>query len=255
MVITITGSTTTGKSSSLRFLTEEQRKQTIYLNFDASKTPPFAMGDIKYMPVDNANSGAAMIEQLLAKKDRYKYIIIDTLTSLLNLNVSQNILTSSKAFPWGGQAIFFEKLISMMNSSQGKEFTWIVLAHAAFVDLNTDEMAAPKLVHKIMAQGSPGKAGGGMESNFGIVLSTRVVKPEFLKEYIEEDADSKLLTITKREEKTKNKYVYQVQQDWTGDTYALCSPMGLWGENTVFMDSNIALLLEHFDTKTEILNY
>ncbi len=144
---------------------------------------------------------------------------------------SVHVLNSTNTMEaWGQYAQFFKNLMQIYVARSTKNV--IMLAHT-LTKYNEDDMA---METKVPVKGS--LKNQGIESYFSTVISTKRVNLSKL-----EGQSSPYLTITPREEARDVKYVFQT--DITKETVneRIRGPMGMWGENEIFIDNNLQTVM------------
>ena len=230
-LILVSGETSTGKSASLRNM--KRPEGVFYLCCESGKDLPFkdsfGMNHTVTHP-DHVNKGIAK-----ATAEGYHTVVIDTLTYLMDMFESQNVLTSTNTMKaWSDYAQFFKRL--MQDTVAKSSLNFVVMAHTR-VDI--DENTAEKIV------GVPIKGAlknNGIESYFSVVISTKKIKLNVLKNY-----ENDLLHINEEDEITGYKHVFQtrITKQTVGDR--IRSPMGLFSINQTFIDNDIDILFNYLD--------
>ena len=227
-LVLIAGKSATGKSASLRNLREPG--SVMYLNCEAGKRLPFP-AKFKYnVTVTNPNQLAQAFEKA-ANDPECKVVIIDTLTFLLDMYITQfvkNAADGRKA--WGDFADYFRNMMQNWVATCPK--TVIFLAHTLDVYNET------AMVTETYIPVAGSLKNQGIESWFSIVLASKRIKIN------EEHVDNARLKITPRERINGFKYVFQTQI--TRDTVSerIRGPMGLFEDDEVFMDNDIQLVID-----------
>jgi len=161
-IIMIIGETGSGKTTSLRNMPLEK---TVYIDVDRKSIKSFKGMEkfkdwIKLDFVDHLMPGLQMLED----DDECEYIVIDTLSFLLDLYATQKIDTAEDTrAAWGDYKRFYKELINHVKTSKK---SYIFMAHPKTI-YNEMEMEQKTFAY---AQGS---IAGKMEGDFAVVLYTR----------------------------------------------------------------------------------
>lgn len=224
-LILVVGKSATGKSMCLKDI--ENHEGVMYLNCEAGKKLPFK-NSFKSITVTDP----LLVPQAFAQAEEMPEIhtiIVDSLTYLMDMYESMYVLNSPNTMQmWGEYAQFFKNLMQQNVASSSKNV--IMTAHTADI-INGD--AIKETVVKV--KGSI--MNNGVESYFSQVISCKKMPIKKLTH------ECDLLTITPREERLKHKYVFQT--DLTEETVneRIRGPFGMWEENELYIDNNIANVL------------
>lgn len=227
-LVLVCGPSGTGKSASLRNIRNPET--VMYLNCEAGKRLPFK-AKFKY----NATVTSPMqIAGAFAKAEadpEIKVIIIDTLTFLLDMYVSQfvkNAADGRKA--WGDFAEYFRHMMQELVAKSTK--TVIFLAHT-LSKYNEGEMV---METSVPVAGS--LKNNGIEAWFSIVIGVLKIKiNEDLKEH-------DLLKFTEREKAVGFKHVFQTQITKETTHSRIRGPMGLFEDHETYIDNDIQLVID-----------
>lgn len=233
LMFCVAGASASGKSASL--LNLQNPEGVLYLNYEAAKPLPFADGFKKL-------KGAMIAEQIGAifkkaeESPEIHTIVVDSITFLMELYESQEVLTSSDTrAAWGRYAQFFKEFMQQHVAASTKNV--ILLAH------NTEEQQ-PNGTYKTFIKVKGSLMNQGIEAFMSIVVYTRVMPIEELEAT---DYDPELLHITEEDRMLGYKYVFQTRL--TKDTVGsrIRSPMGLFKPNQTFMDNDVQLLVNYLE--------
>ena len=161
-IIMVVGEPGSGKTSSLRNMPLEE---TVYIDIDRKSIKSFKGMDklkqwVKLDYVDHIIPGLKAIED----DDEVNFVVIDTLSFLLDLFVAQKIDTAEDTrAAWGDYKKFYKEIINHVKTSK-KSF--IFMTHPKTV-YNEQEMESKTFAY---AQGS---IAGKMEGDFAVVIYTR----------------------------------------------------------------------------------
>jgi len=228
-LIFVTGKSATGKSTSLKDLTDPNG--VMYLNCESGKELPFKDGFQKGIVV-NPNQVPSAIEQAESMADVHT-IVVDSVSFLMDMYESKIVLPATNTMKaWGEYAQFFKRLMQHYVAESSKNI--IMTAHTMDI-LNESEMVMETMVKvkgSLMNQ--------GLESYFCNVISSKKVPLKLLEQY-----DNPLLVITEDEEIQGFKYVFQTQLTKETVNERIRGPIGLWDRNHTFIDNNLQKVLDH----------
>lgn len=227
-LILVSGKSATVKSASLANLRNPE--QGMYINCESGKKLPFK-SKFKYNVV---LQNPLQLQQCFDKAESdpdIKFIIVDTLTFLLDMYVSQyvkNAADGRKA--WGDFAEYFRNMMQGMVAGSTK--TVIFLAHTLDVYNETTMMNDTF----IPVAGS--LKNQGIEAWFSLVISTKKIK------VTEDLVDHKLLTVTPRDRAVGYKHVFQtlITKESTGER--IRGPMGMFEDHETFMNNDIQMVID-----------
>jgi len=230
-IVLISGKSTTGKSASLRNITNPEG--VMYLNCENNKSTPFPCKFKSYTITDpmqvyegfSAAEGNADIHT----------IVIDTVTYMMDMYESLYVLNSANSMKmWGEYAQFFKNLMAQYVANSTKRV--VFLGHTLDV-LNESEMISETLVKvkgSLMNQ--------GLESYFTNVISTKKVPLTKLAEM-----SSPLLNITEDDEINGFKYVYQTKLTKETVNERIRGPLGMWDRKETYIDNDIQNVLNRIE--------
>lgn len=227
-VVLIVGKSATGKSSSLRNLTNPEG--VLYQNCESNKRLPFK-SKFKEITVIDPLVVPANIELLESRADIHT-TIIDTITFMMEQYETQYVLNSSNSMKmWSEYAQFFKKLMQQTVAASTKNI--IMMAHTMDV-LNEAEMVNETLVK---VKGS--LMNTGVEAYFSNVIASKKVPITKLKPY-----QNDLLTLTEEEELLGYKYVFQTKLTKDTVNERIRSPLGMWNTNETYINNDVQLVID-----------
>jgi len=233
-LVLISGTSGTGKSASLMNL--ENPEGVLYLNCESGKRLPF---NAKFRKGGDGRVGVTItnpydIFGVFEKADSLgaHTIIIDSITYLMDMFESMYVLTAEDTrAAWAGYQQYFKKLMQtyVAKSNQNIIFTGHTLA------IYDEQQKA--LENKIPIKGA--LKNQGIESYFSLVVSTKKVKLDDLKDY-----ENDLLNITEDDRLVGYKHVFQTRI--TADTIneRIRSPLGMFSVKETFIDNDAKLLFD-----------
>lgn len=230
-LLLICGKSATGKSAALRNLPKEN---TMYLNTEAGKKPPFR-GKFKWDLVVTDPLQLFEAFDVAEQNPDCHYIVIDSLTFLLEMYVSLYVNGSDDGrSAWGNFQQYFKRLMQEKVAKSTK--TVIFTAHTAD-KLNESEHIVET---SVPVQGA--LKNNGIEAYFTTVIYTKKVKLDVLTEDLAND----LLVITDKDKVRQFKYVFQT--DVTSGTLAerIRGPMGMWDDNEIYIDNDVMHVVGRF---------
>lgn len=232
-LVLITGESASGKTTSLMNL--KNQEGVLYLNYEAGK-------DLTFPNKFKKIKGAMVAEQIGAIFEKAEQdptihtIVIDSVTFLMELYESQEVLTSTDTrAAWGRYAQFFKELMQKYVAGSTKNV--VMLAHNT-TDL--DERGNIKTFIKV--KGS--LMNNGLEAFFSNIVYTKVMPVKDLKEM---EYDPNLLHITEEDELLGFKYVFQTRLTKETAGSRIRSQIGLFNKNQTYMDNDVELLLQHLE--------
>jgi hypothetical protein len=174
------------------------------------------------------------LEQLegLGDKNPYNFIVIDTISFMMDLYETVHVLNSSNTLKmWGEYAQFFKRLI---NQSAKVNAFFIFIGH---LDRELDEEAGYYRT-SVPIKGALKKK--GLEAYFTTVIN---VSKEPLKE-LRKHPENSLLTIEEEDEERGYKHVFQTRtmKKTVGDR--IRSPMGMWDRTELFINNDISPVIK-----------
>ena len=233
-LVLIAGTATAGKSASLMNMKDPEG--VFYLGTEANKPLPFADKFKKLKSgLDNPNDVFQLFAQLEQMPEIHT-IVIDSITFLMDMFESKNVLTSKNTMgAWSDYQQFFKKLMQDVVAKSTKN--WIFIAH------NTQELM-PDGTYQYYVPVKGALKAQGLEAYFSIVVYARRVRINELEEL---PYDKNLLHITARDRAVGYKHVYQCEVNKEIANSRIRSPLGCFAENQIFMDNDLQMLLTHLD--------
>lgn len=234
-IVLISGETSTGKSYSLKSFKDDEG--ILYLNCEGNKPLPFRAKFKSYAVTNPFQVYEAFVRAETPEMSHIHTIVVDTLSSLVRMfeyHFVHNSKDSRKA--WGDYAAFVHDLIQHHVAKSSKN----VIIYAHLPPVAPDEERLP--AEQRSSRGTVIKGAWntqGIESLFGLVISTKKVPVSVLENY-----SNPLLTISPREKELGFKYVFQTQI--TKDTLneRMRGPDDLFSESEVFINNDLKLLLD-----------
>lgn len=221
-IVLIMGKPNTGKSTSLRNLSNQDKY--VYLNTDLKSTP-FKNKFLKDVQVTDALDVLTYIQEIEAN-DQVEGAIIDTITFLMSMYERQYVITATNTqAAWGNYGNFYKEFIHAIKAGTKN---YIVLAHEDTF-LNEQSM---QMETKVPIKGSVGKI--GVEADFTTILSTKQIPTKKL-----EDIKNDLLHVTEDEQEDGFKYVFctRVTKESIGEK--MRSAIGLWDRKELYIDNDV----------------
>ncbi len=235
-LVLITGSSATGKSTSLMDL--ENPEGVLYLNCESGKKLPFPAKFMESVVTDpfQVPSAFAWAEMPVGSEGGPQTpihtIVIDSLTFLLDMFESLYIIPAVDGREaWGQFALFFKNLMQVHVAKSTKNV--IFTAHT----LSTYNEAKMAFDVKVPVKGA--LKNNGIESYFSCVISTKKVETQMLKELGIDTPENTLLTITPKQELQGVKYVFQTDITKATVHETIRGPIQLWNDDEVFIDNNL----------------
>jgi len=234
-LVLIAGESSTGKSASLRNLSIKDQTRVMYLNCESNKRLPFP-NKFRNFAINNPLQIYEAFDAIAPNgplSDKVDYVVIDTLTFLMDMYESVYVLKAKDTQKaWGTYQQFFKNLMQQYVSTSTKKI--IFTAHTR-KDYNESTMAYETAV--------PVKGalkGTGIEAFFSTVVASKKVPLEELKNY-----QSHLLNITADDELLGYKHVFQTRPTKQTSGERIRSPMGLFSVEQTYMDNDAELLMNH----------
>lgn len=225
-VVLIMGKPNTGKSASLRNLTDQP--SMVYLNTDL-KDLPYVDKFAKNVEVADAMDVLSYIQEIEANP-KISGAVLDTLTFLMQMYYRQYVATATDTQKaWGQYGLFYSELIHKIKSGTKN---YIILAHEA-TSLNEQTNQFESVVP---VQGAVGKR--GVEADFTTILTSKQIPTKKL-----QDITNDLLVVTPEELEDKHKFVFatRITAESIGDKTR--SAMGLWKRNELYIDNDMNKVL------------
>lgn len=212
-IILVNGKYSSGKTSSLRNMPMDK---TVVINCDGKplsfKGTPYK--NIKLPNVDVLLPGLDTLEQ----DEQCEYIVLDTLSFLMEMYETEKIYTLPKnqqMGAWTPYGQFFREMIHKMKRSKKKI---VVLCHTQSI-YNESEMETEV---KAYVKGSVGKV--GVESHFSTVVAAKKIK--------DDDAPSGF------------RYVFQTSITKDTINEGIRSPIGMWADDELYIDNDVMLVFD-----------
>ena len=227
-LVLLCGKSATGKSASLVDI--KKPEGVMYLNCENNKKLPFKSKFKEFTITDPTDVPDAI--DSVQEDDSIHTIVIDSLTYLMDMYESTQVLTASNTMKaWGGYAQFLKKLMAQNVANSNKNI--IFLAHTSDV-FNESEM-----VNETMVKVKGSLMNTGVESFFSTVIACKKVPLKTI-----EASKSKMLNINDEEELLGFKYVYQTRLTKDTVNERIRSPMRMWDIKETYIDNNLQHVLD-----------
>ena len=232
-LILISGESATGKSTSLRKIPHQER--WAYMNTESGKPLPFKNNFQPGIITDPYEVPASLDH--IAESPQFDGAIIDSLTFLMDMYESLYVIGAKDGrAAWQNFAQFYKNLMQQNVAKALKAGKHVIfLAHT-----KTEQDASLNDKTFVPIKGS--LANQGVEAYFSVVVSTKRVQLEKLK-----DMDPALCHITEDDELVGYKHVFQTRLTKETVGERIRGPIGLFEKNQVYMDNDVALLIEHMN--------
>lgn len=229
-LVLISGESASGKSASLANL--PGGKRVMYLNCESGKRLPFR-NDFTALTITDPYQVFEAFEHVAGDgQDDYDYVVIDTLTFLMDMFESQYVIGQHDTMKgWANYQQFFKELMQSYVASSPKAV--IFLAH-------TRSEQDEKLETHTSVPVKGALKNNGIEAYFSTVVSTKKMPLKDLKDY-----QNDLLNITEDDELLGYKHVFQTRLTKGTVGERIRSPMGMWTREQTFIDNDAHLLLKH----------
>ena len=225
-IVMALGKPSTGKSSSLRNIPADK---AAYINFDGKPVPfplPFYK-NIKIANIDHVIAGLDSLEE----DDNVEYIIVDTITYMMEMYENQKVVTAADGrSAWGDYAQFYITFLHKIKTSKKK-----VIVYGHTMDIFNELEAVVE--QRVPVKGAIGKR--GVEADFTIILGSKKVLLS-----LAETSKNDLLTFSDDEKEDGFKYIFQTRVTKDTMNEKMWSPMGLWNRNELFIDNDIVLVMD-----------
>ena len=241
-MILINGESANGKTASLEYL--DNHEGVLYLNCEAGKDISFKHNFVEYKitnPVQVYQAFDKVLKDGTVKNPKtgeqvpIHTIVIDSITFLMDMFVSQHVNTSPDTRrAWGEYGEFVRVL--MQDKIANSPCTVIVTAHT----LKEDNMETLSTSSRAALQGGLGK-GTGLEAYFSTVVYAKRIRLKELEPFL--DKGPSMLTVTEDEEFDGNKYVYVTRPFGSHSGDRIRSPRGMFKPADALMDNNAQLLI------------
>jgi len=226
-LVLLCGKSATGKSASLVDI--KNPEGVMYLNCENNKKLPFKSKFQEYTITDPTDVPDAI--DSVQDNDKIHTIVIDSLTYLMDMYESTQVLTSSNTMKaWGGYAQFLKNLMAQNVANSNKNI--IFIAHTSDV-FNESEM-----VNETMVKVKGSLMNTGIESFFSTVIACKKVPLKTA-----ETSKSKMLKVNEEEELLGFKYVYQTRLTKDTVNERIRSPMKMWTIKETYIDNNLQHVL------------
>lgn len=229
-LIMIVGESATGKSVSLRNLPNHER--VLYLNCESGKKLPFR-NKFKSVTVTDPYDVPDFFDQIDQNPGHFDFIVIDTLTFLMEMFESVYVVSSTNTMKaWGDYAQFYKHL--MQDKVAKCNIPVIFLAHTE-TKLNETTM---EYETRVPIKGS--LKGNGLEAYFSTIVSAKKVSLKELAKY-----SNDMLTITEEDELLGYKHVFQTKPTKTTKNERMRGPMDMFTIQETYIDSDANVLMNH----------
>ena len=229
-LVLISGSSASGKSVSLQNMRNQEKG--MYLNCEAGKRLPFK-NNFKSFTITDPWEVIDGFDYAMNNPDKFDYIMLDTLTFLMDMYESKYVLTASNTMKaWSDFAQFFKTLMQDRVPKFKKPV--LILAHTRS-DLNEQKF---EMETAVPIKGA--LKNNGIESYFSTVVSTKKVTLKELEKY-----KSDLLTITEDDEILGYKHVFQTRLTKETVGERIRSPMGMFTREQTYINNDAQILLDH----------
>ncbi|WP_299198238.1 AAA family ATPase [uncultured Amphritea sp.] len=232
-LILISGESASGKSTSLMNLPNQERWG--YLNTESGKDLPFPHNFRAAIVTDPYEISSTIDEVVDAPQ--FDGVIIDSLTFMMDMFESLYIVGAKDGRDaWQQYAQFFKNLMQQSVAKALKAGKHVIfLAHT-----RTEQDAALNDKTYVPIKGQ--LANQGIEAYFSTVVSTKRIPLEKL-----EGMDPALLNITQDDEMVGYKHVFQTRLTKETVGERIRGPIGLFQRNQIYMDNDVAKLIEHMN--------
>jgi len=228
-LVLIVGYSATGKSASLRNITDQ--KDWLYLNTEAGKRLPFKNAFQTFRIEDPYQVHEAFDHG--NSTPEVKGIIVDSLTFLMDMLETQYVLTASNTMKaWGDFNQYFKVLMQQKVTNFGRPT--IFTAHV----LDVLDEKAMEMKTSVPIKGS--LKNNGIEAYFSTVVAAKKIALTELDKY-----GNKLLIISDEEKELGYKHVFQTRPTKSTTGERIRSPMGMFTKEQTYIDNDAQLLLNH----------
>lgn len=230
-LVLITGESGTGKSTSLYKI--KDHRSVLYLNCEGLKQVPFK-NDFRTAQITDPYQIPDLIN---AANDQpnIEYIVIDTLTYLLDMFVSLYVNNAKDTFKaWRDMQEYFKDLVYVRFANSNKNI--LVLAHTEVI---FDE-AKGTISCKVPVPGGLKKK--SIESWFNNIVSTKVMSLHQLNSY-----KNDYLNITEDNLIDEYKYVFQTRKTKDTKHEMMRGPLYMWTRDETFIDNDVVVLMDKLD--------
>lgn len=234
LLVMVAGESGQGKSASLmKFRNPES---VFYLGTESNKPLPFPDKFKKLKSgMNNPNDVFTLFNQLESMPE-IETIVIDSLTFLMDMFESKNVLGSANSMKsWSDYQQYFKQIMQDVVAKSSKN--WIFIAH------NTAELQNDG-TYKYYIPVKGALKNQGAEAYFSIIVYARRVKITELEAL---PYDENLLHITERDRLVGYKHVFQCDVTKELANSRIRSPIGCFASNQIFMDNDTQLLIDHLN--------
>lgn len=240
--VLIAGVASAGKSASLRHLSEADPKKVAYISAEANKSTPFPNNFWKPKgAITNPHQVVEFFRQAELNPN-IEYCVLDGFNFLMDLYENTIVKTATNTQKaWGDYGTFINNFFQQVVGPSTKK--WFITAHN-----NVELTPEGTYRYYVPIKGSAGKI--GLESYFNIVVYA--MRQPLAK--LEEFSDANLLNITARDSRLGYKHVFQVQPTRDMADSRIRDLLGMWDDNQIWIDNDVALLAKHLDDYTERMN-
>lgn len=225
-VVLVVGKSGTGKSSSLKDLTNPDK--VLYLNCENGRPLPFKSG-FKEVTITHPNQVPTYIEKA-NQSDKFDTIIIDSITYLMDMFESKVVLTSTNTLKaWSDYAQFFKNIMHLVAQSD-KQF--IITAHTL------SQYSESSMEYEVSVPVKGALKNQGIESYFSNVIGVKKMPTVKLEDYT-----SDLLNITEDEDDLGFKHTLQTRLTKETVNESIKSAQGLFTKQETFIDGNMQLVI------------
>ena len=230
-IVLIVGKPSSGKSSSLRNLDNQDR--ALYLNTDLKDLP--YKHDFVKVDVDSATDILDYLKEFEEHPDMDK-CVLDTLTYLMALYENKVIMHSADTRKaWQEYAQIYRDTMHLIKTGSK---SYAILAHTDDI-LDETNMV---MESKVPIKGSVGKI--GIEGDFTTILTAKRISIKEAKKWTK---DNDLLTISDEEEEDGIKYVFQTRIDKSTIGEKTRSHIGLWNRSEKYIDNDLNLVFNRLN--------
>ncbi len=234
--ILICGESGSGKSASLMGI--KDRTDVLYLNCENGKPLPFK-NKFKKKIITDPEDIIDFLEQLIELQDEgstpYRFIIIDTLSFLMDMYETEHVLGARDTQKmWGQYGQFFPRLMALTAKLDA---FFIFLGHLdSFLDENEGMMK-----YSVPVKGALAKK--GLEARFTTVI---YVKKMGIKDILKGvgGTASNLLNISDREQTKGFKHVFLTDSDKNTIGGRIRTPLGMFKDDELYIDNDVFPVLK-----------
>lgn len=234
----IAGASATGKSASLMNIPDQ--KGWWYMNCEAGKRLPFRSRFTEFRITEPAQVMEgfeyALDLQRQNSPDMPKGIIVDSLTFLMDMKETQDVLTAANTMnAWGEFQQFFKRL--MQEKAAELDIPVIFIAHTLTTYDDEGRTRASVPIKGALKN-------NGIEAYFSTVIYTKKIT---IKDLDKLTLDPELLTITEEDRALGYKHVFQTRPTAQTVGESIRAPVGMFKLNQLYMDNDVHKLLKHMN--------